>query len=110
MIVNKMEEQVKTSWYKVARGAGVSERDCELISGAFAYPVRPLRLREILFAPMPWPTSVTLILISTQLERKGYVSFEMKQRSDLIEISDFDVFHLLLISLSIPADQYRLWR
>jgi serine/threonine-protein kinase HipA len=38
MIVNKMEEQVKTSWYKVARGAGVSERDCELISGAFAYP------------------------------------------------------------------------
>lgn len=33
-----MEEQVRASWYATARGAGVSERDCEKISTAFAYP------------------------------------------------------------------------
>jgi serine/threonine-protein kinase HipA len=37
-IVNQMEERVRATWYPVARGAGVSERDCALIAGAFAYP------------------------------------------------------------------------
>ena len=37
-IIDRMEEQVRGSWYGIARGAGVSERDCGLISGAFAYP------------------------------------------------------------------------
>ncbi len=32
-----MKDQVKQTWRSVARGAGVSERDCEAISGAFAY-------------------------------------------------------------------------
>ncbi len=36
--VNDMEKCVKAKWYPVARSAGVSERHCELISGAFAYP------------------------------------------------------------------------
>jgi serine/threonine-protein kinase HipA len=37
-IVNEMNEQVRYSWYHTARGQGVSERDCELISSAFCYP------------------------------------------------------------------------
>lgn len=37
-LIDDMEKCVKATWYRVARGAGVSEGDCELISGAFAYP------------------------------------------------------------------------
>lgn len=37
-IAAAMEDQVRNSWYEVARGAGVSEKDCERIKGAFAYP------------------------------------------------------------------------
>ena len=37
-IIDRMEEQVRGSWYGIARAAGVSERDCGRISGAFAYP------------------------------------------------------------------------
>ena len=37
-IVAAMKEQVKGTWYQVARRAGVSESDCELIAGAFVYP------------------------------------------------------------------------
>jgi serine/threonine-protein kinase HipA len=37
-LVKEMAKQVKSTWYQVARGAGVSEAHCELISGAFAYP------------------------------------------------------------------------
>jgi serine/threonine-protein kinase HipA len=33
-----MEEQVRASWYAVARGAGVSERDCAGIASAFVHP------------------------------------------------------------------------
>ena len=33
-----MEEQVRGTWYATARGAGVSEKDCEQIARAFAYP------------------------------------------------------------------------
>lgn len=36
-IINDMAEQVRTTWYATARSAGVSERDCEAIRGAFAY-------------------------------------------------------------------------
>lgn len=36
-IVDAMEGQVRASWYATARAAGVSERDCEKIAGAFAY-------------------------------------------------------------------------
>jgi serine/threonine-protein kinase HipA len=38
LIVEEMEAQVKGAWYETARAHGVSERDCDLISGAFAYP------------------------------------------------------------------------
>jgi serine/threonine-protein kinase HipA len=37
-IVFEMRDRVKASWYEVARAEGVSEKDCERISGAFAYP------------------------------------------------------------------------
>ena len=37
-IIRAMEEQVGGSWYETARRAGVSERDCAAISGAFVYP------------------------------------------------------------------------
>ena len=37
-IVELMEEQVRGTWCATACAAGVSERDCEAISRAFAYP------------------------------------------------------------------------
>lgn len=37
-IVSEMEQRVKNTWYEIARAEGVSEKDCEQISGAFAYP------------------------------------------------------------------------
>jgi serine/threonine-protein kinase HipA len=37
-IVDDMQAQVTKEWFAVARGAGVSERDCDAIRGAFAYP------------------------------------------------------------------------
>jgi len=36
-IIEDMKERVRANWYATARGQGVSERDCELISGAFGY-------------------------------------------------------------------------
>ncbi len=37
-ILNTMEQTVKDQWHPIARKEGVSEKDCETISGAFAYP------------------------------------------------------------------------
>jgi serine/threonine-protein kinase HipA len=37
-IVSDMRDCVKASWYEIARRAGVSEKDCAAIAGAFAYP------------------------------------------------------------------------
>jgi serine/threonine-protein kinase HipA len=37
-VINEMEGRVKSTWYEVARGEGVSEVDCETIKGAFDYP------------------------------------------------------------------------
>jgi serine/threonine-protein kinase HipA len=37
-IVDTMKERVKGTWYEVARSVAVSEKDCERISNAFAYP------------------------------------------------------------------------
>jgi serine/threonine-protein kinase HipA len=36
-IVSKMAKQVRTTWHKVVRSAGVSERDAEMIKPAFVY-------------------------------------------------------------------------
>ena len=36
--IDTMEAQVRGTWYATARAAGVSERDCERIAPAFAYP------------------------------------------------------------------------
>jgi serine/threonine-protein kinase HipA len=37
-IVDEMEAQVRSTWYAVARAQGTSEKDCDRISRAFAYP------------------------------------------------------------------------
>jgi hypothetical protein len=37
-MIEKMEAQVRATWYATARAAGVNKRDCEGISSAFAYP------------------------------------------------------------------------
>jgi serine/threonine-protein kinase HipA len=37
-VIAAMEDQVRSTWYETARRAGVSERDCAKIAGAFAYP------------------------------------------------------------------------
>ena len=37
-MIDAMEAQVRGTWYVTARAAGVSERDCERIATAFAYP------------------------------------------------------------------------
>jgi serine/threonine-protein kinase HipA len=37
-MISAMEEQVRGTWYATARGVGVSERDCDKIASAFAYP------------------------------------------------------------------------
>lgn len=37
-IITEMEKYIRSAWYSTARSAGVSERECEQISGAFAYP------------------------------------------------------------------------
>lgn len=36
-LVERMEAAVKSQWYGIARAAGVTERDCERVAGAFAY-------------------------------------------------------------------------
>lgn len=37
-IVDAMEDRIKATWYDTARRAGVSEKDCDTIKTAFAYP------------------------------------------------------------------------
>ncbi len=37
-VVDAMKDRVKGTWYETARRAGVSEKDCARIAGAFAYP------------------------------------------------------------------------
>jgi len=37
-ILNKMDATIRNQWYEIARAQGVTERDCEQISGAFVYP------------------------------------------------------------------------
>ena len=37
-IIDEMEEIVRNRWYEVARREGVTDKDCEKIARAFAYP------------------------------------------------------------------------
>jgi serine/threonine-protein kinase HipA len=37
-VVDAMKGRVRGTWYETARRAGVSEKDCERVAGAFAYP------------------------------------------------------------------------
>ena len=45
-IIERMEEQVRATWYETARREGVSEADCETIKTAFVYPGFRLELSE----------------------------------------------------------------
>jgi serine/threonine-protein kinase HipA len=38
VLVRELERRIANRWYEVARSEGVSEKDCELIHGAFCYP------------------------------------------------------------------------
>ncbi len=38
IIVDEMEQEVRSKWYNIARKEGVTEKDCEKIASAFAYP------------------------------------------------------------------------
>jgi serine/threonine-protein kinase HipA len=38
LIINEMRDYIANNWYSVVRGEGVSEKDCEKIETAFAYP------------------------------------------------------------------------
>ncbi len=42
--IGAMEQTVRSRWHAIARAQGVTERDCERIAGAFAYPGFRLRL------------------------------------------------------------------
>ena len=43
-IIDEMEKTVTNKWYEVARREGVTEKDCEKISSAFAYPGFKIKL------------------------------------------------------------------
>lgn len=45
-LIADMEARIKTGWYETARREGLSEQDCEKISGAFVYPGFRLDLRD----------------------------------------------------------------
>jgi len=36
-IVSEMTEHVRATWYDIVRGQGVTEKDAEVIKGAFVY-------------------------------------------------------------------------
>jgi serine/threonine-protein kinase HipA len=38
VIMKTMYQYICQNWYAISRSVGVSEQDCERISGAFAYP------------------------------------------------------------------------
>jgi serine/threonine-protein kinase HipA len=37
VIIDEIEQAVRARWYEIARKEGVTEKDCETISGAFVY-------------------------------------------------------------------------
>jgi serine/threonine-protein kinase HipA len=45
-LITAMEKRIKAAWYETARRAGVSERDCDTIKGAFVYPGFHLLVEE----------------------------------------------------------------
>ena len=38
IIIDEMEQSVRSKWYDIARREGVTEKDCEKIASAFSYP------------------------------------------------------------------------
>jgi serine/threonine-protein kinase HipA len=46
VIMEEMEEIVKNRWYEIARREGVTDKDCEKIARAFAYPGFRLEIAE----------------------------------------------------------------
>ena len=47
-IIDEMEKIIKAQWYEIARRESVSEKDCEKISGAFAYPGFRMNAQQII--------------------------------------------------------------
>lgn len=45
-VIAEMKERVAGTWYETARREGVSEKDCEMIRGAFVYPGFTLAIDE----------------------------------------------------------------
>ena len=43
-MIDDMERTVLSRWYDIARAEGVTDQDCDRISGAFAYPGLRLEL------------------------------------------------------------------
>lgn len=37
-LISDLEAKVRDAWYRTARSVGVTERDCEAVSGSFCYP------------------------------------------------------------------------
>ena len=44
--MDEMEQTIRDKWYDIARREGVTERDCEKIASAFAYPGFRLAITE----------------------------------------------------------------
>ena len=49
-IIDEMEEVVRNRWYEIARREGVTDKDCEKIARAFAYPGFRLDIAETAYA------------------------------------------------------------
>ena len=49
-IIDEMEEIVRNRWYEIARREGVTDKDCEKIARAFAYPGFRLDIAETAYA------------------------------------------------------------
>jgi serine/threonine-protein kinase HipA len=45
--ISRMEKRVRDTWHKVARAEGVTQKDCDKIKGAFAYPGFRLELESV---------------------------------------------------------------
>jgi serine/threonine-protein kinase HipA len=46
-IISRMEKRVRDTWHKVARAEGVTQKDCDKIKGAFAYPGFRLEVESV---------------------------------------------------------------
>jgi hypothetical protein len=99
-IVDAVEAQVRGTWYATARAAGVSERDCEAITRAFAYP----GFRQTAVdtgAPMTTERVLEILAQAKRLAREFRIPATM-QLGDTGEVAGYEAAHLLGVDLQ-PA-------